>query len=119
MTDRSSALYAEAEAELRTHFSMTRNVTARQATLAAVLAQKFKHFFWTGFYLLINNKLTIGPYEGSVACAVLPKHTGVCWAGIDRRAPVVVPNVHEFPGHIACDGRANFKIVLPVRGRDG
>jgi GAF domain-containing protein len=119
--DRSKlALYAEVEAELRTHFSMTRNITARLATSAAVLHQKFRgSFFWTGYYLLIDGELTIGPYEGSVACAVLPQHTGVCWAAIDRREPVVVANVHEFPGHIACDGRANSEIVVPLRDRDG
>jgi GAF domain-containing protein len=50
---------------------------------------------------------------------VLPAHTGVCWAAVDRQEPVVVANVHEFPGHIACDGRANSEIVLPVRDPTG
>ncbi len=120
MDDRTKLeLYAEAEGELRGHFSMTTNATARQATFAAVFHQKLKHFFWVGFYFLIDGELTIGPYEGSVACAVLPKHTGVCWAGVDRQEAVVVPNVHEFQGHIACDGRANSELVVPLRDPDG
>jgi GAF domain-containing protein len=112
-------LYQEAEAEIRGHFSMTANWTARLATTAAVLHQKFRYFYWTGFYLLIDGELTIGPYEGSVACAVLPRHTGVCWSAIDGERSVNVPNVRDFDGHIACDGRANAELVVPLRDPAG
>ena len=59
--------------------------------------------------------LVVGPYQGPVACQLLARHTGVCWAAIDRGETVVVPNVHEFPGHIACDARSNSEIVVPLR----
>jgi GAF domain-containing protein len=72
------------------------------------------HFFWTGFYILDNGELIIGPYQGPLACQILDKNTGVCWAGICRRSTIVVPDVHEFPGHIACDSRSNSEIVVPL-----
>jgi GAF domain-containing protein len=118
-TEKKVTCYGEAAALMRAHFATTPDLTARMATMAAVLNDKFDHFFWTGFYVLIDGELTVGPYEGPLACAVLPEHTGVCWAGIDRRESIVVPNVHEFPGHIECDARSNSEIVVPLRNRTG
>lgn len=93
---------------------------ARMATAAAVLHHKQPHFSWTGFYLLRNDDLVVGPYQGPVACLVLlPRHTGVCWAGVDRGETVVVADVHAFPGHIACDPRARSEIVVPLRDASG
>ena len=92
---------------------------ARMATTAAVLHHAFQHYFWTGFYVLVDGELTVGPYQGSPACLVLEKHKGVCWAGIDREQPVVVSDVHTFPGHIACDGRANSEVVIPLKDASG
>lgn len=91
------------------------NAIARMATIVAVLHHKMDYFFWTGFYLLDNGELIVGPYQGSLACIKLKKDTGVCWAGINRGETVVVPNVHEFPGHIACDSRSNSEIVVPFK----
>ncbi|MEZ5147533.1 MAG: GAF domain-containing protein [Bacteroidales bacterium] len=95
------------------------NTIAAMATIAAVLHNKFDHFFWTGFYLLQDGELIIGPYQGSVACIKLKKNTGVCWAGIKNKETVLVPDVHQFPGHIACDSRSQSEIVLPVRNKKG
>lgn len=95
------------------------NKVARMATIAAVLHHKMDYFFWTGFYLLDKGELTVGPYQGSLACIRLKKDTGVCWAGINKGETVVVPDVHAFPGHIACDSRSNSEIVVPVRDKDG
>ena len=92
---------------------------ARMATIVAVLHHKMGYFFWTGFYLLNKGELTVGPYQGSLACIRLRKDTGVCWAGINKGETVVVPDVHAFPGHIACDSRSNSEIVVPVRDKDG
>lgn len=89
------------------------------ATIVAVLHHKMKHFFWTGFYRIDERGLIAGPYQGPVACAVLPKGQGVCWACVDRGEPVVVANVHEFDGHIACDARSQSEVVVPVRNADG
>lgn len=87
---------------------------SRMATVAALLHHKMPHFFWTGFYILEKGELTIGPYQGPLACQVLEKNTGVCWAGILERSTIVVPDVHKFPGHIACDSRSNSEIVVPL-----
>ena len=92
---------------------------ARMATIAAVLHHKMDCFFWTGFYLLEDGKLVVGPYQGPVACIVLQKDTGVCWAGLNKEETIVVTDVHEFPGHIACDSRSNSEIVVPLRDRNG
>jgi GAF domain-containing protein len=92
----------------------TANRTARMATIAALLHHKMPRFFWTGFYLLDKGELTVGPYQGSLACLVLEKGKGVCWAGVERRETVIVPDVHKFPGHIACDSRSRSEIVVPL-----
>jgi len=113
------ALYDEVQWEVERQFQQSGDRVARMATVVALLAARFKHFFWTGFYFLIDGKLTVGPYQGTPACITLPAHQGVCWAGIDRGEPVIVPNVHEFPSHIVCDGRANSEVVVPLRNRHG
>jgi GAF domain-containing protein len=92
---------------------------ARMATICAVLHQKMDHYFWTGFYLHKNGKLIVGPYQGPVACQELEKDKGVCWAAVNSGKPVVVPDVHAFPGHIACDARSRSEITLPVFDQKG
>jgi L-methionine (R)-S-oxide reductase len=92
---------------------------ARMATIVAVLHHKQPHFFWTGFYRVIDDKLVVGPYQGPVACAVLPGPDGVCWAAVRRGEPILVPDVEAFPGHVACDSRSRSEVVLPVRDRSG
>jgi GAF domain-containing protein len=95
------------------------NDIAAMSTIAAVLHHKFDYFFWTGFYLITEGELIVGPYQGEVACIKLKKDTGVCWAGINRKETIIVPNVHEFTGHIACDSRSNSEIVVPVKDKTG
>ena len=63
--------------------------------------------------------LIVGPYQGPIACMRLERHTGVCWAGVDRGEPVLVADVHAFPGHIACDSRSQSEVVVPVRDATG
>jgi GAF domain-containing protein len=58
--------------------------------------------------------LIAGPYQGPVACQLLARNQGVCWSAVNKKETVIVPNVHDFPGHIACDGRSNSEIVIPV-----
>jgi GAF domain-containing protein len=89
------------------------------ATVTALLFHKFPYYFWTGFYLLKEGELVVGPYQGPLACQVLEKEKGVCWAGILRGETIVVPDVHKFPGHIACDSRSNSEIVVPLLAPDG
>jgi L-methionine (R)-S-oxide reductase len=95
------------------------NAIARMATITAVLHHKMNYFFWTGFYLLDDGELIVGPYQGSLACIKLKKNTGVCWAAINQERTVIVPDVHQFPGHIACDSRSNSEIVVPLKDNAG
>lgn len=92
---------------------------ARMATIVAVLHHKMDYFFWTGFYLIAEGELIVGPYQGPVACILLQKDTGVCWAGFNKKETIVVPDVHEFPGHIACDSRSRSEIVVPLKNSEG
>jgi len=92
----------------------TDDPVARMSTICAVLHHKMDYFFWTGFYLLRDGRLIVGPYQGPVACQELEKDKGVCWAAINRAEPVLVRDVHTFPGHIACDSRSQSEIALPV-----
>jgi GAF domain-containing protein len=84
------------------------------ATINAILYHKNPSFFWVGFYLLKNNKLLVGPYQGPVACQELEFNKGVCWAGIIKKQCILVDNVDDFPGHIACDSRSKSELVLPL-----
>ncbi|MGD0710267.1 MAG: GAF domain-containing protein [Bacteroidales bacterium] len=93
--------------------------TAHMATVSAVLYHKLDYFFWCGFYRLVNGDLIVGPYQGPVACQVLAKNKGVCWAGINKGKTIIVPDVHQFPGHIACDSRSKSEIVVPYRDKTG
>jgi L-methionine (R)-S-oxide reductase len=106
--------YERIYAQLKPLLSKTKNKTARMATIASLLHLKMPRFFWTGFYVLNRSELTVGPYQGPLACLVLEKKKGVCWGGVLRRRTVIVPDVHKFPGHIACDSRSNSEIVVPL-----
>jgi GAF domain-containing protein len=90
------------------------NPVSNMVTLIAVLHHKIPYFFWTGFYLLTNGKLQVGPYQGSLACIDLEKDTGVCWKAVNSNKTVIVPDVEAFPGHIACDSRSRSEIVVPL-----
>lgn len=89
------------------------------ATIVAVLHHKMDTFFWTGFYLLENGELTVNIYQGPVACQILEKNKGVCWTAFNKKETVVVDDVHQFPGHIACDSRSNSEIVIPFKNPEG
>ena len=93
----------------------TDNKIARMATITAILYHKMDDFSWAGFYLLQNNELIVGPYQGPVACQILEKDRGVCWKGINDQKNIIVPDVRKFPGHIACDPRSRSEIVIPVK----
>jgi GAF domain-containing protein len=87
---------------------------ARLATINAVLYHKMPQFFWIGFYFLHDSKLTVGPYQGPLACQELEYPLGVCWKSILNKSCTIVENVHEFAGHIACDSRSKSEIVIPI-----
>ncbi len=114
--DRYRRIFEQLELEL----SKSPDPVARMATTAALLHHKQTHFFWTGFYRLQpDGSLLVGPYQGTLACQVLPPDQGVCGAALRRGETVVVQDVGLFPGHIACDARTRSEVVVPYRGPDG
>ena len=90
---------------------------AIMANVAAALHQTFC-FWWTGFYRVIGNELVLGPFQGPVACMHIPFGRGVCGTAWQRQETMIVPNVHQFAGHIACSSESKSEIVVPVF-RDG
>lgn len=92
-------------------------LTAAMATMCAVLHAKMPHHSWTGFYFAAGDELHVGPYQGPVACQVL-RETGVCITCLRTAQPIVVPDVHAFPGHVACDPRSRSEIAVPVLSAD-
>lgn len=115
LTARYDRIYEQLDALLNTGPKQTEDPIARMATICALLAGKMPHFFWTGFYLHKGQQLVVGPYQGPLACAVLPGPEGVCWAAFSENQSLLVPDVHAFPGHVACDSRSQSEIVVPVR----
>ena len=97
----------------------TDDPVAHRATAVALLHHKVPGVSWTGFYFLRGQDLVVEVYQGPVACLVLERHMGVCWAGIDREETLLVDDVEQFPGHIACDSKSRSEIVVPVRNVSG
>lgn len=118
LPDDKKARYAALRDEIRAVISGEPNRVARYATAASMLSGAFgERFFWTGFYLVDANKpseLIVGPYQGTLGCLRIPVGKGVCGASAAQRKTIIVPDVHAFPGHIACDSRSNSEIVTPV-----
>ena len=115
--------YATLRAEIGAVIAGEPSRTARYATASSLLANAFPdRFFWTGFYLVDEAKgdeLVVGPYQGTLGCLRIPFGKGVCGAAAATRETIIVPDVHAFPGHIACDSRSNSEIVTPVFDRAG
>lgn len=107
--------YARIYTQLSDLMQKSNNLSARMATMIAVLHHKMDTFFWTGFYVIENGEMTVRMYQGPVACQILEKNKGVCWTAFNRKETVVVEDVHQFPGHIACDSRSQSEIVVPLK----
>ncbi len=117
--ERLVARYGRIAAQLDELYAKLTDPISRMGSATALLHHKMPHFFWTGFYRLVDGDLIVGPYQGPLACMLLERRTGVCWAAIDRGESILVADVHAFPGHIACDGRSNSEVVVLVRDGDG
>lgn len=89
------------------------NVVANLANIAAALKEQFD-FFWVGFYLVEGNELVLGPFQGPVACTRIAYNRGVCGTAWAKEETLIVPNVEEFPGHIACSSLSKSEIVVPI-----
>jgi GAF domain-containing protein len=112
-----AARYAALAEEIAAVLEGEANVVARQATVAAMLADAFEHYFWTGFYLVDAAKpgeLVVGPYQGTLGCLRIAFGRGVCGTAAAERRTIIVADVDAFPGHIACDSRSKSEIVAPV-----
>lgn len=82
-------------------------------TLSCLIKQRLG-FFWVGFYRLVDETLVVGPYQGTLGCLRIPLFRGVCGAAARRRESILVPDVHRFDDHIACDSRSQSEIVVPI-----
>jgi len=115
--------YRELKAEIESVVAGETYAPARYASAACLLAEAFRpRFFWTGFYVVDPHKadeLVVGPYQGTLGCLRIPFGKGVCGACAAQGMTIIVPDVHSFPGHIACDSRSNSEIVVPVFDTDG
>lgn len=89
------------------------DLVANLANTVAALRETF-NFFWVGFYLVKNNELVLGPFQGPIACTRIGLGKGVCGTSWKEKKTIVVPNVDEFPGHIACSSASKSEIVVPV-----
>lgn len=94
------------------------DLIANLANITAALNEAFG-FFWIGFYLRKEAQLVLGPFQGAVACTRIAFDKGVCGAAYSRRETIVVPDVEQFPGHIACSSASRSEIVVPVFDRNG
>ena len=85
------------------------------SNISALIMETLPDLNWAGFYLVRDGRLTVGPFQGKPACIHIPPGKGVCGTAMERNGTVVVPDVHQFPGHIACDSASESEIVIPVR----
>jgi len=115
-----AAAYAELAQQLRALLAGEHDLIASAANMAALLFWSLPDLNWAGFYLVEprSGELLLGPFQGKPACVRIAVGRGVCGTAAARRETVVVPDVHAFPGHIACDSASNSEIVVPVV-RDG
>lgn len=89
------------------------DIVANLANVAAALKEQFG-WLWVGFYLVKENELVLGPFQGPVACTRIRKGRGVCGTAWEKAAPLIVPDVEKFPGHIACSSLSKSEIVIPL-----
>ena len=110
--------YAEVTPQIEALIAGESDLIANLANIAAALKEAFG-FFWVGFYLAKDGQLVLGPFQGPLACTRINFDQGVCGYAYTTKRTVIVPNVEEFPGHIACSSLARSEIVVPIRTADG
>jgi L-methionine (R)-S-oxide reductase len=113
-----SIVYAEIVPQIAALVDGETDLTANLANIAAVLKQAFG-FFWVGFYLVKDDQLVLGPFQGPLACTRIKFTDGVCGHAYTKRETIIVANVDEFPGHIACASESRSEIVVPIMAPDG
>lgn len=111
-------LYRDSLQQIKGITDRESNLIANLANISSILKQNLS-YFWVGFYLVEGKELVLGPFQGSPACVRIAKGKGVCGACWSEAKTQLVANVHEFPGHIACDARSQSEIVVPVLNTSG
>ncbi|MBM4465707.1 MAG: GAF domain-containing protein [Chloroflexi bacterium] len=107
--------YRQVTDQIRATLEGERDLIASMATIACLLHHRFDYFFWTGFYRVVApRELLIGPYQGTLGCLHISFDRGVCGAAARQEETIIVPDVHQFAGHIACDPNSKSEIVVPV-----
>ena len=117
-TDDKSALYAELGAQMRGLLHGDRDRVANAANFAALVWQQVPDINWCGFYFFDGRELVVGPFQGKPACVRIALGKGVCGTAAATRETQLVADVHEFAGHIACDGDSNSEVVVPLYDGD-
>jgi len=107
-------LYASLVVQLLSLLKGEHDFIANAANFSALLFNSLPNVNWAGFYFLQGEELVLGPFQGNPACVRIPLGTGVCGVAAQQCETIIVPNVHEFPGHIACDVASNSEIVVPL-----
>src|SRR5262249_59933758 len=107
-------LYASLVVQLLSLLKGEHDFVANAANFSALLFNSLPNVNWAGFYFLQGDELVLGPFQGNPACVRIPLGTGVCGVAAQQLETIIVPNVHEFPGHIACDVASNSEIVVPL-----
>lgn len=110
--------YEDLAEELALLLAGERHWMANAANTAALLFMRLQRTNWVGFYFLDGDELILGPFQGKPACTRIAIDRGVCGAAAGQQQTLVVPDVHRFPGHIACDAASNSEVVVPIRHRD-
>ena len=111
--------YEEINEQLLSLIKGVPHVVANLANASALLFSSLRDINWAGFYLLKENTLVLGPFQGKPACIEIPVGRGVCGTAVKEGRTQLVSNVHDFPGHSACDSASNSEIVIPIRkGKD-
>lgn len=95
------------------------DLVSAMASISSLYKETFPETLWVGFYRIVDGKLVVGPYQGSLGCMSIELGRGVCGAAAESGRTVLVPDVHKFKGHIACDSRSNSEIVVPVMNASG
>ena len=112
--DAKPKLYASLVVQLLSLLKGEHDLIANAANFSALLFNSLPNVNWAGFYFLRGEELVLGPFQGNPACVRIPMGTGVCGVAAQQCETIIVPNVHEFPGHIACDVASNSEIVVPL-----
>jgi L-methionine (R)-S-oxide reductase len=113
-TNHKSQLYANLVVQLLSLLKGEHDFIANAANFSALLFNSLPNVNWAGFYFLQGDELVLGPFQGNPACVRIPLGKGVCGVAAQQLETIIVPNVHEFPGHIACDVASNSEIVVPL-----